>query len=341
MRALVLAPNRWDGILEVGIFKLAKFLKVMGFDVRFSNLEGFRHIFSEKFAWFLPKSFGWSNKVFWEITYKLNSHKFGKDWDLIITDASHMIFFANRLNAKFKVYRLNDLLEGFNLPTFFVEEEKRFIERADLVLSAHSTLSYKVKDKNKFFLLPNPINLNLFPTENIIEPEDLMEIPRPRVIYIGAMFDWFDWEAVIFTAENLRNFSFILIGPYKNPPKNLPSNIYLLGKRAHREIHRYLYYCDVGFIPFKLSPLITHMDHPNKVLEYFAMGLPVVSVYWEAFYRNFPEVFFYNSIEEITQKIELAIRKGRSWELRERAKEYDEERIFQRFKDIISQLFQR
>jgi glycosyltransferase involved in cell wall biosynthesis len=252
-----------------------------------------------------------------------------------------MIFFANRLNAKFKVYRLNDLLEGFNFPTFFVEEEKRFIERADLVLSAHSNLSYKVKDKNKFFLLPNPINLNLFPTENIVEPEDLMEIPRSRVIYIGAMYDWFDWEAVIFASENLRNFSFILIGPYKNPPKNLPPNIYLLGKRAHREIHRYLYYCDVGFIPFKLSPLITHMDHPNKVLEYFAMGLPVVSVYWEAFYRNFPEVFFYNSIEEITQKIELAIRKGRSWKLRERAKEYDEERIFQRFKDIISQLFQR
>jgi len=48
MRALVLAPNRWDGILEVGIFKFAKFLKLMGFDVRFSNLEGFRYIFFRK-----------------------------------------------------------------------------------------------------------------------------------------------------------------------------------------------------------------------------------------------------------------------------------------------------
>jgi hypothetical protein len=336
MRALVLAPNRWDGVLEVGIFKFARFLKELGFDIRFSNLEGFRYIFSKNFAWFLPKNLGWRNKLFWEITHKLNSLKFVEDWDLIMTDASHMLFFANRLRSRFKIYRLNDLLEGFNLPEFFVKEERKFIENADLIFSAHSTLSYKVNDKNKFFLLPNPINLKLFPTENVDEPEDLREIPKPRVIYVGAIFDWFDWDAVIFAAENMRRFSFVLIGPYKNYPQNLPPNVYLLGKRHHKEIQKYLYHCDVGIIPFKLSPLITHMDHPNKVLEYYAMGLPVVSVYWDAFYKNFPEVFFYTRFEEIPYKIELAIRKGRNWDLRERVKEYDEERVFQRFRDILS-----
>ncbi len=334
MKALVLAPNRWDGILEVGIFKFAKFLKTMGFEVSFSNLEGLRYIFSRNFAWFLPKSFGWTRKVSWEIVHLINSPKFRGDWDVIMVDASHMLFFANRLRAKFKIYRLNDLLEGFNLPEFFIEEERRFIESSDVIISAHSTLSNKVIDKSKLFILPNPIDLSMFPTENVDEPEDLKRISRPRVIYVGAMFEWFDWETLIFAAKNLKGISFVLIGPYKTLPSNLPPNVYILGKRSHKEIHKYLYHSDVGLIPFKLSPLITHMDHPNKVFEYFAMGLPVVSVYWDAFYKNFPEVLFYRG-EDILQKIDIAIGMGKDWNLRERVKEYDEVRIFERFKVIL------
>ncbi|MEO0138658.1 MAG: glycosyltransferase [candidate division WOR-3 bacterium] len=337
-KALILAPNRWDGTLEVGIFKFAKFLKNLGFEIRSINLEGFRYLPSKTFGWIFPKNLGKQYKIFWNLTHYLNSFKVWENWDILMCDASHMLFFANRIKARTKIYRLNDYLEGFGLPSFFVDEEKRFIELSHAVISAHSTLSYKVPDKEKFFLLPNPIDLELFPLEGVEEPPDLKNIPKPRIIYVGAVYQWFDWEAVIYCAKELKNLSFVIIGPYTNIPKDIPKNVFILGKRPHTRIYEYLYHCDIGFIPFKLSPLITHMDYPNKVLEYFAMGLPVVSIHWESFSKNFPEVMFYKEYKEIPQLLKEALKRGKDYALREKVLEFSSDKIFSKFKEIILEL---
>ncbi len=336
-RALVLSPNRWDGILEVGIFKFAKFLKGLGFHVQHKNLDRITCMFGSNFAWILPKrSMGISIRQLWEITYLTQLWKAKGRWDLLMCDSSHMLFFANRIPSEFKIYRMNDLLEGFNLPEFFMDEEKRFIEESDLIISAHSSLINKVNDKSKFFVLPNPIDLELFSTDpEPPEPEDIKHIPRPRVIYVGALFHWFDWEALELSSKILKDVSFVIVGPYKNIPINLPENLYLLGGRRHGEVSGYIYHCDVGIIPFKVSPLISTMDYPNKVLEYFAMGLPVVGVYWENFQKNFPEVLFYRRVEEMPEKIKQAMAIGRRASLRKKVEKYSYKNIFNMFRDIL------
>ncbi len=335
MKALVYSPNRYDGILDVGIFKFGRFIRLLGFDVSYKTMEGLHYIFTKDIAWIFPKRIFLNKWSCWNITYIINHWKLFHHWDLLLCDSSHMLFFANRTESRFKIYRMNDLLEGFGLPEFFQEEEREFIDKSDIILAAHTTLGSKVKDKSKFFVLPNPIDLKLFPVRNVIEPEDIRDIPRPRIVYVGAVYGWFDWEGIVFAAKNLKGCSFVIIGPYTNIPTNIPKNVYILGKRPHKHIHRYLYHSDVGIIPFKLSPLITNMDYPNKVLEYFAMGLPVVSVFWENFQKRFPEVLFYKGYDDMIEKIRVAIKMGKSWDLREKIKDFSTEKVFMRFRELL------
>lgn len=335
MKSVVYSPNRYDGVLDVGIFKFGRFLKELNFQVEYRTLEGLRYIFSNQFSWVFPRMALRDKKSIWHMTYLANRWKVFNNWDLLLCDSSHMLFFANRTKSRFRIYRMNDLLEGFGLPEFFYEEEKEFIDKSDIIIAAHSTLESKVKDKSKFFVLPNPIDLQLFPIRDVVEPEDIKDIPRPRIIYVGAIYGWFDWEGILFAAKNLKVCSFIIIGPYMKIPESIPENVYILGKRPHKQVHRYLHYSDVGMIPFKLSPLITHMDYPNKVLEYFAMGLPVVSVFWENFQKRFPEVLFYKDYENMIEKIRMAINMGKSLALREKVMDFSTEKVFMRFREIL------
>jgi len=170
------------------------------------------------------------------------------------------------------------------------------------------------------------------------EPEDLKGIPRPRVIYVGVIAGWFDWETLRYAAEKRPGISFVVVGPIRKQPPSLPGNVFLLGGKPHRDVHLYLRHSDAAFIPFRLSPLIEAMDFPNKVLEYFALGLPTVSVKWESFARNFPQVLFYEDGKEAIARIDEAVNRGRDMSLRKLVEPYSTEKTFAKFKEVVERL---
>ncbi len=342
--ALVLSPNRWDGILDVGIFKFARFLQKMGYRVEHANLEnpitylkgkgGITH------RMLRPLPNRWMRwRWLWSLTFHLQPYGgLRREWDLLMTDASPLLYFANRVRAKVRIYRMNDHLAGFGVPDVIVEEERRFIERSDVILVAHRRLLKDVP-KEKAVYLPNPVDLSLFPVEgDFPEPEDLKPVPRPRVIYVGAIAEWFDWETLTYIARNVPEVSFVVVGPLRASPPPLPSNVFLLGPKPHVKVHLYLRHSDAALIPFRLSPLIEAMDFPNKVLEYFALGLPTVSVRWESFANNFPDVLFYTSPEEATERVREALKRGKDPTLRRLVLPYSTERSFEVFKGIVEKL---
>ncbi|NPB04484.1 MAG: glycosyltransferase family 1 protein [Thermotogae bacterium] len=343
--ALLLSSNRWDGVLDVGVFKLAHFLKRMGFNVEHANLEnpitflrgkgGITH------RMIRPLPNRWMHwRWLWEITFRLQPYAgLRRRWDLLMVDASPLLYFANRIKASLKVYRLNDLLLGFKVPKVILQEEREFIERSDLILVAHKNLMGKVPE-GKSVYLPNPIELDLFPLEgDFPQPEDLTPIPKPRAVYVGAVADWFDWRSLLFAAHNLKDISFVIVGPVRVPPPfQLPENVYILGPKPHREVHLYLRHSDVALVPFKLSPLIESMDFPNKVLEYFALGLPTVSVFWPSFAKNFPQVVFYRSVTDFPSAIKKALHRGKNPDLRRLILPFSSERIYAKFKSLLNHL---
>lgn len=115
-------------------------------------------------------------------------------------------------------------------------------------------------------------------------PPEYLAIPGPRVVYVGTMAEWLDYELVAETARQRPDYSFVLIGPADFAQRRLPQlpNLHLLGPRPWSELPGYLQHGHVGIVPFDVR---NHRDlvrgvNPIKLYEYAAAGLPVVSVHW-------------------------------------------------------------
>jgi hypothetical protein len=104
------------------------------------------------------------------------------------------------------------------------------------------------------------------------------------VVYVGALDNRFDSELVMQAADQLPNFSFVLIGPEMGlTPLKSRSNLYALGPKPYAQVPSYMQHADVGMIPFNVREHPEHVNgiHPLKLYQYLACGLPVVSVAWQ------------------------------------------------------------
>jgi glycosyltransferase involved in cell wall biosynthesis len=187
---------------------------------------------------------------------------------------------------KLLVYRMSDDLSQFKLePPTIKQIEARLCRRADLVFATARRLVDKARQyTDKVHYLPNGVDFELFSVPDVKLPDDLAPIPAPRVLYVGAISDWMDFELLDFLAGRLPDYSFVLVGPALGTGRMTGSverlaqreNVYVLGSRPFQEVRRYMRFSDVGLVPFVPNEL-THSINPIKMFEYFASGLPVVA----------------------------------------------------------------
>jgi len=105
---------------------------------------------------------------------------------------------------------------------------------------------------------------------------------RPRIGYLGAIAPWFDFELVSAAAAARPQWEFVLVGPVLGGAaaelsrlSRLP-NVKVEPAVPHDDVPRVLAGFDVGLIPFRLNALTAGVN-PNKLYEYLAAGVPVVS----------------------------------------------------------------
>jgi len=110
-------------------------------------------------------------------------------------------------------------------------------------------------------------------------PESVLNMPGPRIGYIGTIGRWTDTELLRRLAVASPEWSFVLVGPVRKPVGELErlENVLMMGERPHEEVPSLLSAFDAAVVPYLVSDSTTSAS-PLKVREYLQHGVPVVSV---------------------------------------------------------------
>jgi teichuronic acid biosynthesis glycosyltransferase TuaH len=211
----------------------------------------------------------------------LQRHGFAEPDVLWLSQSHSTPSLLKLLNPRKVIYRMSDRFVDFGfVPHSMIAAEREVIARAEVVFVTAHDLYEEVRafGGDKVVYLPNGADVERFQAP-APEPHDLRAIPHPRVLYAGALHEWFDVPLYRRVAELLPDYHFVLVGPCKIDLSALTAlpNVHVLGARPFEQMPAYMWACDVGTIPFQLTRM-THSVNPIKLFEYLATGLGVVSV---------------------------------------------------------------
>jgi glycosyltransferase involved in cell wall biosynthesis len=118
---------------------------------------------------------------------------------------------------------------------------------------------------------------------------------KPRLGYIGALAPWLDFEAIAELARARPDWEIVLVGPVllgvENKVMEITSlaNVFHLPAVSYDRLPGILRQFSVGLIPFRYNEL-TRGVNPNKLYEYLAAGLPVVTTRFSEEVKGYPEL---------------------------------------------------
>lgn len=195
-----------------------------------------------------------------------------------------------------------------NWPGFFdgkrkkeiVEKETRLLSRADLVLVTSQVLQKRIKNQAKnVYLVPNGVeaeHFSLVIQRGLPIPEDMRNLKRPVIGYVGAVAEWLDFDLIAYAAQRKKDFSFVFIGPLlgvKEARYRHITNLHFLNSKPYQVLPNYMKQMDVMILPFKMNELTKSVD-PVKAYEYLAAGKQVVAT-------NMPELYKFGNLVKIAR----------------------------------------
>lgn len=112
-------------------------------------------------------------------------------------------------------------------------------------------------------------------------PEDLADLPRPIIGYVGNLRDRVDLGLIETLALRHPDWSIVLVGSAHDAKDVIAlaartPNIHLLGVRPYHEALAYIRHFDVAMMPHLSNALSENMN-PLKLYVYYALGVPIVT----------------------------------------------------------------
>ncbi|GAB2545954.1 glycosyltransferase [Spirosoma aerophilum] len=258
---------------------------------------------NENFWLFTPKrilgSFNWMpDSNLYDMLNRYNGYAMASEikeiiqqlgWqDYMLLNDNDMIrgfYLKEFLNPRVYIYYLRDNL----LATAYWQRhgkrmEPLLLSKVDLIVSNSMYLTEQAAQYNKRSVyIGQGCDLSIFDPTNVRkEPVDLVNIPRPRIGYIGALTQIrLDFELILSIATQRPDWQIILMGGADDsfPKKwfeNLP-NVTILDAKPIHVVPSYVAHMDVMINPQILN-VVTIGNYPRKIDEYLAMGKPVVAV---------------------------------------------------------------
>ena len=221
----------------------------------------------------------------------------------------------------------------------FLENEKEIVQKVDLVAVVSKLIKEQAKElgARKILYLPNGVEFEHFQLGSNELPEEYKSIPAPRVVYVGSISDWFDIDLIEYVGNKLPEVSFVLIGKPTIDTSRIAclSNVHILGPRSYNTLPQYLKNSDIGIMPFRLIDRIKS-SHPNKLYQYMACNLPVVSIRWKELEDMRSPAYLASDYQEFAMLIEKALNEKNQNKYIEFAKANS---WANRFKELLSTLY--
>ncbi|MFB9865133.1 glycosyltransferase [Rufibacter immobilis] len=228
---------------------------------------------------------------------RLNNQRFAKD----IRDALNRLGFDHfiLINDKdiFRSFYLKELLK----PDKYVyldrdytvgmdywkrhgaELEPKLMAKADAVVCNSFDFTKRAQRYNpNSFYIGNGFDVKQYDSsKSKKKPTELQHLTGPVIGYVGALITLrLDLNLMLEMAKAKPQWNFVLIGwedaPFQQSELHRLPNVLFLGKKHTSEVPAYLEHFDVCINPQLLNE-ITRGNFPLKVVEYLALGKPVVA----------------------------------------------------------------
>jgi len=193
---------------------------------------------------------------------------------------------AALLPCRFRFYDANDDHLAFPGTPFWLKGSlDRYLSRVQLLFSVSRELTsqLKVPEGVRQVELGNGVEFSHFAVPSADKPAALSGLKGPILGYAGAM-DWLDTSLIAATALAWPEYQIVLLGPAyqrewwkKQVAINTLPNVHYFGKIEYGELPAWVQRFDLALMPL-LSGALKGVSHPNKLYEYCAAGVPVLSM---------------------------------------------------------------
>lgn len=228
-------------------------------------------------------------------------------WTFLPTDTvATLVQMLRRPQSVVVYYCIADFAELTTRPQDILKSERSIIEMSDVVFAqCHQLAEHCAQGGKKVEVFPFGVNLSVFTKQNGhtngaygrrngaslrngSASDQMSSLARPIIGYVGGIHKYFDTGMLAAMARARPEWSWVLVGPMQTPARELKQipNVHLLGPKAHEDLPYYVRNFNVGIVPY-LSNKYTATVIPTKIIEYLAMGKPVVST-------DLPEVSTFN-----------------------------------------------
>ena len=191
----------------------------------------------------------------------------------------------SRLPWKRVFYDFNDSPFQFSTSPFWAGEYwQRARDGVDLffVVSEYYRRQLSRETDRPLVVIGNGVEFDRFAEPRQV-PDDLRDLPRPLIGYVGLLSHFLDFKALEALRVARRGGTVVLIGPGSPATDRAVAEfatrdgVRVLGSRPYEEVPAYMQALDLGVIPFRADDPHVQGINPNKVYQYLAAGVPVVT----------------------------------------------------------------
>lgn len=179
---------------------------------------------------------------------------------------------------------------------YIAQLERELLSNADAVGYVSRSLLAEEQPlvRGKAFFLDHGVDTELFAPADDPPPNEFAALSGPIIGFFGGLDDYvIDFDLLERVARDLPHANLVLVGDATCSMERLTrlNNVRWIGFRPYEDIPSYGRAFDVAIMPWLNNEWIAYCN-PIKLKEYLALGLPVVSTYFDEVehYRNWVDV---------------------------------------------------